>query len=258
MARAGFLRGFGAKATDSLLGRSRFTLLATGSVLWRESDPASDLGVVISGRLKLTRQAHGVEMILDVAVVGDVLGEEAFALGGAYQSDPHALRRCEVLLVPYSAVREMLAVQSGSAQALAEDLAAQLIRIYRVTEDLGIGGVEQRLARVLLRLADRLGEPFLGGIYIGLKLTGRDLAAMSATTSESVSRHISEWERRGILTHQPAGYLVHNIEQLRHVAESDEKAVPQRIRASPPPAPSPPPSGGVVPCRLGRGRRASV
>lgn len=218
LARAGLLKGLDAKASGDLLDRSTLALLRSGGTLWRESDPAHDIGVVISGRLKLVRQAR-TETILDVAAPGDVLGEDALAAGSAYQSTVVGLRRSEILLVPIPAVQSLLAGRSESAGALAADLAAQLIRLYRVAEDLGLGGVEQRLARVFVRLAERMGEPFLGGIYIGLKLRRRDLAGMSSTTLESVSRHISAWQKAKLVTPQPAGYLVHDLEELKRRAE---------------------------------------
>ncbi len=217
--QARFLRGLDPTAADALLQHSRLSLLGSGGALWHEGDPAHDLAVIATGRLKLVRLAHAVETILDVAVAGDVLGEEAFALGASYQSDVVALRRSEALLVPSSQVHALLETHAASGEALAQDLAAQLIRLYRVAEDLGPSDVEQRLARVFLRLAERLGEPFPGGTYLGIRLRRRDLAAMAATTLESVSRHLSDWQRERLLTAQPAGFLLHDLEALERRAE---------------------------------------
>jgi len=57
--------------------------------------------------------------------------------------------------------------------------------------------VEARVARVLVRLADRLGEADDGGILIQSPLSQQDLAAMVATTAETVSRVISGLRRSG-------------------------------------------------------------
>ena len=44
------------------------------------------------------------------------------------------------------------------------------------------------------------------------------ILALSATTIESASRCISSWKRRGLLTPQPAGYLLHDVAALKTIA----------------------------------------
>jgi CRP-like cAMP-binding protein len=122
-------------------------------------------------------------------------------------------------LIPASAVRTRLTANPGIAMSLALDLAANVVRLTRLAEDLSSGAVECRLARVLLRLAERAGEPFPGGTLIPLRLRRGDLAAMAATTLESTSRKIAEWQRRRWIVAQPAGYLIRDIAALHALAE---------------------------------------
>ena len=61
------------------------------------------------------------------------------------------------------------------------------------------GRVECRLAQVLLRLVDDLGDPTDRGILIGLPLTRQDLADMIGATIYTVSRTLSQWETEGLV-----------------------------------------------------------
>lgn len=218
LARAAVFGDLPGETRLALIAASREVVLNAGEPLWREGEAAKNLGVVLVGRCKIVRGDDSREVIVDVAVPADVLGEVAFSIRATYQSSVVCLRRARVLLVPADAFRQALAQSPEATQALALDLAAQVVRLMRAIEDLSAGTVERRLARVLLRLAERAGEPFPGGILIPLRLRRADLAAIAATTLESASRKIADWQRRGWVVPQPAGYLVRNEAALRKLA----------------------------------------
>lgn len=206
----------------AIAGESRVRSLGAGERLWCAGDEARHLGLVLAGRLKIARPGAR-EVLIDVAVPGDVLGEVAFARGASYQHDVSCLRIARVLLVPTETVRARLAANPKMAMALALDLAENVVRLTRLAEDLSSGAVDRRLARVLLRLADRAGQPFPGGTLIPLRLRRSDLAAMAATTLESASRRIAEWQRRKWLLAQPAGYLLRDAAALHAIAGDENQ-----------------------------------
>ena len=59
--------------------------------------------------------------------------------------------------------------------------------------------VEQRIARILLKLAAESGKKVAEGVLIDMPLTRQDVAEMSGTTLYTVSRTLNEWERAGLL-----------------------------------------------------------
>jgi CRP-like cAMP-binding protein len=59
--------------------------------------------------------------------------------------------------------------------------------------------VEQRIARILLKLAAQSGKKVEEGVLIDMPLTRQDVAEMSGTTLFTVSRTLNEWERNGLL-----------------------------------------------------------
>jgi len=199
---------------------TRVRELAASEQLWAYGEQAEWLGAVISGRLKATRHQQGRELIVEVLGPGDLVGDVAFSLKAAYQFDVVSLRRARVLLVPSQPLRGLLVQRPKAAVALGVQLASQVMQLTRRVETLTGGTVEQRLARVLVGLVDRFGEPFPGGVLVPLKLRREDLASLAATTLESTSRRLTVWRRKGIVQPQPAGYLVKDLAALRRIVES--------------------------------------
>ncbi|MBS2022341.1 MAG: Crp/Fnr family transcriptional regulator [Deltaproteobacteria bacterium] len=209
------------RARDELRSAASVAVLGAGQRLWRRGDRARFVGVVIAGRCKLIREDSGREVIVDVAVPGDLLGAVGFALDASCSSSVVCLRRARVLLIPSALVRAALQRETLALAALAAELAAEVARLMGMVQSLSAGNVERRLACVLLALAERAGQPFPGGTFVPLRLRRADLAALSATTLESASRCISSWRRRKLLTPQPSGYLLHDVAALRAIAAGE-------------------------------------
>lgn len=218
LGRVGVFAALPAGVPDGLRTAAKVAVLGAGQRLWGQGERAAWVGVVIAGRCKVIRENSGREVIVDVAVPGDLLGVVGFALSSGYSSSVICLRRARVLLLPSGLVRKVLQKESLALVALAADLAAEVSRLMGMVQSLSAGNVERRLASVLLSLAERAGEPFPGGTLLPLRLRRADLAALAATTVESSSRCISAWRRRGVLTPQPAGYLLRDLDALRAIA----------------------------------------
>lgn len=219
LAQAPVLGALAPEEHDELLKASRVIELGAQQQLWGHGRRAEFLGLVLAGRLKVTREQARRELIIDVAGPGDLLGEVSLSLRGAYQFNVICLRRARVLLVPSRELRALLERRPTAAVGLAINLAQQVLRLTRRLEALGAGDVEHRLARVMLGLVDRFGADFPGGTLVPVKLRRRDLASLAATTVESASRRLSTWKRLGIVTPQPLGYLVRDVAALRRMVE---------------------------------------
>lgn len=192
--------------------------LGPGDVLWRKGERAHHLGIVLAGRVALSRPGVSKDNLFEVVKEGDVLGDVGFALASTYSSTVWCPRRARVALLPAIRVRRLLEEEPKAVSALAIQLATRVSRLLSRIEVLSALSVDKRLARTLLTLAEQLGQPFPGGTFIPVKLRRSDLASLSATTLETTSRKMAEWERRGYLATQPAGLLLREISALEQLA----------------------------------------
>ncbi len=199
---------------------TRVVQLQAGERLWNQGEPVSFLGVVYAGRLVKLREHARRTVVFDLLRPGDTVGEQGISGAIAEEDSVEALRRATVVLVPLHALRARMEKQPELGVKLLQRMADSMKRLSHRVEELSSGNVEARLAEVLLGLVERFGEPFYGGVLIPLRLRREDLAAMAATTHESISRRLAAWRRQGILVPQPAGYLVRDVPALKRILET--------------------------------------
>lgn len=80
------------------------------------------------------------------------------------------------------------------------------------------GRVSQRLARALLELGERHGQPDSLGVSIVPPLTRQDLAAIVGTTLFTASRTLADWQAQGLVESSRARVRLRNLTGLRTVA----------------------------------------
>lgn len=70
------------------------------------------------------------------------------------------------------------------------------------------GRVEGRFARLFLKLADQIGKPERGGIFVAMPLTRQELADLTGTTIETAIRIMSRWQKDDIVRTEKDGFVI--------------------------------------------------
>ena len=83
------------------------------------------------------------------------------------------------------------------AVATLKGVAHRLTQSQHAIHMLAGAPLEQRLAALLLVLADKVGKPWNEAMLLDVPLAREDLAAMAGAATESVSRLFSQWQREG-------------------------------------------------------------
>ncbi len=68
--------------------------------------------------------------------------------------------------------------------------------------------VDVRLANILLKLSDKVGEPTSEGLRINLPLSRQDLADMTGTTIETAIRIMSKFRKEELVHTESGGFIV--------------------------------------------------
>ena len=101
-----------------LARRSRLRRYRRGQILFTEGDPADAVVIVAEGRLKVLVIADdGREHVVNIAEVGDTLGELALADAGPRSATVEALDETVVMVVDRSVVEEMIRERPVVAQS---------------------------------------------------------------------------------------------------------------------------------------------
>lgn len=193
-----------------------------GETVVREGEPAERLFVVATGAVKLVRHgADGKAVLLDVVVPGEWFGSLGALGDDAYRHDAQVFRPGCLLALSAEAFRDLLREVPGVAEAALDVTAQRLREAQGAVRSLATLPVEGRLAAALLRLASKVGHEGPDGVRLEVAPTQVDLAAMTGTSFESVSRVFARWRARGLIATSSEGPLLRDLAALAVLAGED-------------------------------------
>ncbi len=205
-------------AVMSLAVRRRYR---ARQVVLRKGDPALQIFVIVSGRLKaITSGAEGREATLSIMGPGEVFGEVAVLDGEPRSATISALERCELLVIHRDDFFRYLQKSPRVAIKLLEVLARRLRRLSERVEDATFLEVPGRLAKQLLRLADKYGRNIgSGAVRIELKLSQQELGDLVGVTRESINKQLRGWVAEALVEHQDGRLVLLQVDALRELGD---------------------------------------
>ena len=172
-----------------------------GDVIYREGEHGDALYVLISGVIKLFRPYSGSkEATLRLLKPWDIFGHLAFAGEARQRAYAEAVTECKVTKVPKIFMERAVRRNPQAALKTMTLLELRLVQYEELVKCLLPRETEVRLANLLPLLANKFGDRDADGrITIDLRLTHQDLAAMVASTRESVTKVLNEMRSRGVV-----------------------------------------------------------
>lgn len=190
-----------------------------GQTLYVAGDPAAHLYVVATGKVKLVRTTPGGRnVVLAIIAAGDFFGSLA-ALGDDRYGDSAVAHTAGcVLFIGAREFQGILGRYPAVARGALAVVAARLRAMHEEVGALSARPVEQRVAATLCKLAERLGEKRGSAVLIQLPLSREDLAEMTGTTRETVSRVVMRFRRAGLIRTGRAWVAIVDPARLARVA----------------------------------------
>ncbi|MEX2502682.1 MAG: Crp/Fnr family transcriptional regulator [Trueperaceae bacterium] len=243
LGRAPLFRDLDEAALARVEERCRAVACDSGEVLQHAGDPADTLWIVASGAVKLSAVGpEGKPVLHDVVAPGGSFGALR-ALGDPVMPyDAVAYRPGCLLAISADTFRALLREVPAVALAALEATADRLRDAERSVESLATLPVEGRLAATLLRLARKSDASSAHGTRTsGVKMHSGpnraphsrttdgaspaplrvdvapsqvDLAAMTGTSAESVSRVFARWRAAGLIEVDRDGLVLRDVEGL--------------------------------------------
>jgi CRP-like cAMP-binding protein len=180
------------------LGRDRE--YPPGATLCVEGDPGTHVFILLDGWVKvLSAVEDGRESVLALRSAGDIVGEMAGETSGHRNATMQAMVTVHALIVGYDRFSSFLDTHLAGGRAYRHIMtyrwsdAESMLRIRTVTNG------AQRLAGLLLGLAERLGDQAEGVIEIALPLSQDELASLAGTSRATVARAFNGWRKRGLV-----------------------------------------------------------
>jgi CRP-like cAMP-binding protein len=164
-------------------------------VLLLRGDTVTTLHIIASGQVKLVATGEdGREIILSTRGIGDFFGELSLFDNEPLNATVIATEDTELLLLRREEFYRFLKESPDIAIGLLRTFTGRLRRAETRISTLALLGVPQRVAHVLLDLADEHD-----GSLIAQPVTHRFLAQLVGTSRETVSRVMSQLTDEGVI-----------------------------------------------------------
>jgi CRP-like cAMP-binding protein len=186
--------------------------LKPGDILYHAGDKADRLFTIRSGLVKLVQYLpDGTQRIVRLLRSTDVTGMEAL-LGDDYQHDAVIMQTTEVCVLPIDVVQRLSKENAELHHELMKRWQRALADADLWITQLSTGSARQRVARLLIKLVcdeDNRCELF----------NREDMGAILGITTETASRTVADFKRKGLLKEMKPNLYVADTDRLLEVAE---------------------------------------
>ena len=186
--------------------------------LFLEGDPIRQVILLTSGSAKIVQLGQsGTEVILGVRGSGEVVGTVGLRTHDRHSSMAQTLVAATALVWD-AAVFETFSQRSAQlTRNMTYALCRQLHELEERYCEVSTERVSARLSHQLVRLLNQVGRRVNGRVEI--RLSREELAQLTGTTLFTVSRLLSDWNQRGIVSTRRQAVAVHNFQALAELGE---------------------------------------
>jgi len=197
----------------AIIARGHKRTFYDGEMVFEVGEAAAFLPIILSGSVKMLHPLDGgKEMIVGIFREGEMFAVPPVFDGKNYPSTAVATERSELLLLSRDEFLELLRESSEFAFAVIRWTTEMLRDKTAAIETLATASPDQRIAKVLLKLA---GD---GDAAFRITLRREDIARMAGLTTETTIRVVRRLEKRGVLDIDHGKIVIGDREPLRRLA----------------------------------------
>jgi CRP/FNR family transcriptional regulator, cyclic AMP receptor protein len=205
-------------ARDLMSSSSRETHYRSGARMFYEGAPAAHVYVLIRGITKsIVTATSGQTAVLRVYGSGDVMGSEAFLANHSYSEAVIALSDCTCWSINANRFSALLTADPIISRAFSVAMAQRAQAADERTKS-RLAPPPERLARVLLDLAERIGTETPDGIGIPVELSQEELASWIDVSRSTIARMLADLRHRGQIQTSYRHITITDLQGLRSTA----------------------------------------
>lgn len=208
-----------------LLASGRRCHYAKDEVLFSQGDEGGWMLLLEAGTVEVSVIApDGRKSVLDHLEPGAILGEIALLDRRGRSAHAVALTAVTGIRLSRQTVADLLKHNSDACLAIIENLCARVRNASEMFETRALTSAAARLARCLLRFADRWGSPVQNnGRHIGQPIPQTLLGEFAGVARENVNRYLQAWTQEGILVYKKNGITILDVKRLEELADSSAR-----------------------------------
>jgi CRP/FNR family transcriptional regulator, cyclic AMP receptor protein len=193
--------------------QSRFVRQAEkGEVLFREGESGSQMFVLQSGKVRLTRMVRGEEQFLADLGPGEFFGEMSILNDKPRSATAVVLEDAQLLALDSKTFEAMIRTNTEIAVRMIKKIAGRLDAANERIENLLLRDSNSRVVHTVLLSARAQGRPVEGGVLVAL--SAADIQQHTGIEPTRVEEVLSRMERSGLVKRQGAQLLAPSLTRL--------------------------------------------
>ena len=195
--------------------------LPAGRIVFSQGAPGARFHALVSGSIRISQAGRdGGQALTRFVAPGKPFGGFGLFVDGCYPGEATAVADAVELSWSEAHFRQLMERCPTIATNLLALAARRLAELQDRLREIATQPAEQRIANVLLRLADQNGRRLDdGSVEIASPLARRDIAAISATALYTASRIMARWERSGIVASAGRRVSIRSFADLTRIAD---------------------------------------
>ena len=214
---------------DMLSGEQRERFIALGHIrhvkerkeVFQAGDESDGLYLIESGVVQITLASPNDRgMVVNRYGPGDIFGE--MGVLDKLPRSANAVARTDTTLyfIRSSAFLDYVKKDPEVSIMVMEILTHRLRRTSESLSDALFLGLEPRLAKALLELAETHGVRTPEGIQISLAMSQYEIGQTIAFSRESTNKTLNKWQKMGLVTHADGKVTIHDPDRLADLIDN--------------------------------------
>jgi CRP-like cAMP-binding protein len=198
-------------------------------VIYNQNEPSASIYLILEGKVKVSRLAEGgCQVLVNIYQTDEFFGESALLHLSRRPESAAALENSKLMTWPVSVMEELVMRQPRLGIAFAQVLARRTTEFAQRIESFSADNVARRLARCLIRLSERMGDPEDEGSVRMLPFTHELLSEDIGTTREIVTHYMNQFRNQGYLQYSRKGIVVYrnSLDEWLRQASRESADVP--------------------------------
>jgi CRP/FNR family transcriptional regulator len=180
-----------------------------GQAIYNQDQPSTAIYLVIEGQVKVCRPtSDGHEMLVDIYKPDEFFGESAFLHVAHSTERATALENTKLMTWTTAEIEEIIQKRPKLAVALLQISVRRALDLGQRIESFSVDNLAHRLARSLIRFAERLGSMEEDGSVRMAPFTHELLSQYIGTSREMVTHCMNQFRRQGYLRYSRQGIIL--------------------------------------------------
>ncbi len=207
---------------ERLIAYTRRKKFKKKETVFSKGDDGGQLYAILSGKVRInTLSMEGKEVTLRLIEAGDFFGEIAMFDHETRSASAIMHEAGELLIIEQANFKKFLEQTPKTAFTLIMALCSRLRHTTELLEDTLFLNLPVRLAKKLIDLADKHGQPNDDGILINIKLSQTELGHCVNSSRESINKLLREWSQANIICFEKGYMTIRNFDMLEEIETND-------------------------------------